>query len=227
MNAPVIDPVWEQEIYGRGRHLNRYPFDCVVSFVHRWRPRDRAVADTRILEVGCGAGNNLWFAAREGFQVAGLDGSASAVAWMRRRFADEGLEVDLRGGCFTELPWAEASFDLVIDRCSLTCVGRAAQQAAVNEIHRVLRPGGLLFSNGYSDRHTSAATGLVQADGRVAGIKGGTLTGVGAIYFSSREDLTTRFANWSIESLEHVATETFTGIDPGVHTEWRVVARKS
>jgi SAM-dependent methyltransferase len=228
MSPSVIDPIWEEEIYSRGRHLNRYPYDSVVSFVHRWRPRDRAPAATRLLEVGCGAGNNLWFAAREGFRVAGIDGSASAVAWVRTRFAEEGLEADLHTGCFTELPWADGLFDLVIDRCSLTCAGRPAQQEAVDEIQRVLRPGGVLFSNGYSDRHTSATSGTPQPDGRVADIRAGTLAGVGALYFSTREDITARFARgWQIESLEHTATETLTGGTPGWHTEWRVVARKS
>jgi len=26
MSRP-FDPIWEEEIYGQGRHLNRYPFD--------------------------------------------------------------------------------------------------------------------------------------------------------------------------------------------------------
>jgi hypothetical protein len=62
----TFDPVWD-EIYGQGRHFNHYPYDAVVSFVFNNRPGDRPRDQVRVLEVACGAGNNLWFAAREGF----------------------------------------------------------------------------------------------------------------------------------------------------------------
>ena len=107
---PVVsafNPIWEKEIYGQGRQLGRYPYDAVVSFVFRYAPRDRERSAVRILEIGCGAGNNLWFAAREGFSVTGIDGSATAIDYARKRFAEEGLSGDLRVGDFTALPFED------------------------------------------------------------------------------------------------------------------------
>ncbi len=227
MNTTTTDPVWETEIYSQGQHLNRYPFDCVVSFLFRWRPRDKARADVRVLEVGCGAGNNLWFAAREGFAVAGIDGSTSAIAHARKRFEAEGLAGDLRGGDFTQLPWADGSVDMAIDRCSLTCVGHDVQRAAVAEVWRVLKPGAVFFHNGYSDRHTSARSGRRLADGRSAEIAAGTLTGVGSICFSSRRDVEGLFGKgWKIFKLEHLMADDLSDGATTCHAEWRVVARK-
>jgi len=94
------DPIWESEIYSQGHHLNRYPFDAVVSFLFRYRPRDKPREQTDVLEIGCGAGNNLWFAAREGFRVAGIDGSESAISFAQKRFESEKLSGDLRVGNF-------------------------------------------------------------------------------------------------------------------------------
>lgn len=227
MKTPSPDPVWESEIYSQGRHLNLYPFDAVVSFLFRWRPRDKPRGETRILEIGCGAGNNLWFASREGFRVAGIDGSESAISFARERFAAENLEGDLRVGNFLNLPWENQSFDIGIDRGALVCVGHEAQQAAVAEMQRVLRPGGLFFFNGYSDEDTSAKSGDRLEDGRISNIRAGVLTGVGALAFNSKEQIDAIFANgWEVLKIEHMRTEDFTANGTVIHSLWRVVAQR-
>jgi len=222
----TIDPAWENDIYGQGRHLNRWPFDMVVSFVYRHYPRSKPRGDVRILEVGCGAGNNLWFAAREGFCVAGVDGSESAIRFARRRFEVEGLSADLRVGDFTDLPFAEESFDLVIDRSALTCVGGPTRRRAVAEVRRVLVPGGKFLFNPYSDRHTSHQSGRIGLDGLTVDIKAGTLAGMGAIGFANREEIDELFGQgWEVLSLDHVESrQEMHGED--IQAEWRVVAVK-
>lgn len=218
---------WEDSIYSQGRHLNLYPFDVVVSFLFCWRPQEKPSDQVRVLEIGCGAGNNLWFAAREGFKVSGIDGSSSAVKFAKNRFAKEGLEGDLREGNFLELPYAENTFDLGIDRCSLVCVGFESQKIAISEMHRVLRPGGIFFFNGYSDQHTSAISGDRLEDGRIANIRAGKLTGVGALAFNSREQVAALFSKkWEILKMEHMVSSDLAENGTGVHAEWRIVARK-
>ena len=162
--ADIAAGIWERK-NGAG-HRQLYPWDMVVSFVFRHAPRDRARADVHILEVGCGTASNLWFAAREGFSVAGIDASAAAIAAARERFNADGLSGDLRVGSFTELPFPDASFDLVIDRGAITCVGLGAGRRAVTEAKRVLRSGGFfLLSNPYAVSHSSAAAGRRDPDG--------------------------------------------------------------
>jgi len=225
---PELDPVWEDKIYGEGSHLNRYPFDAVVSFIYRWRPRDKPVSETAVVEVGSGAGNNLWFAAREGFRVAGIEGSATAVRYARERFKNEKLMGDLREGNFLALPWEDDSFDIAIDRHSLCCVSLKAQKTAISELKRVLRSGGVLFYNGYSDQHTSAKYGHRQSDGRVVNITSGTLAGVGGLTFCTMQDIEKLFAfGWEIMKLEHCIIEDAPNTSAASnHAEWRVIVRK-
>jgi SAM-dependent methyltransferase len=228
ISPPNGDPTWEDEIYRRGRHLNRYPYDSVVSFVYRHAPRDIPRGDVRILEVGCGAGNNLAFAAREGFSVAGIDASPSAIAFARQRFQDEHLTGDLRVGDFSSLSFGDGAFDLAIDRAAITCVGRSAARRAVAEVCRVLRPGGYFLFNPYSAGHSSARFGRRGDDGLVHEISGGTLQGVGHICFYSRDDVEGLFSNgWSLASIEHVRIDQVLDAAAGSHCEWRVVARRS
>jgi SAM-dependent methyltransferase len=222
--ARAFDPVWEAK-YACG-HTQRYPWDAVVSFVFRHAPKDRPRGEVSILEVGCGTGANLWFAAREGFAVAGVDASPSAVAAARARFAAEGLAGDLRVGDFTALPFADASFDLAIDRCALTCAGRSAARFAIAEVRRVLRPGGRFYFNPYSDRHSSAASGHAGADGLTLDIAEGTLVGAGQLCFYGRQQVVDALADWRLVALQHMEYADL--LVPGWlnHAEWRAVAER-
>ena len=146
-----------EDVYRAGKQLNRYPFDQVVSFVYRNRPQ-KPRGKTSILEVGCGAGNNLWFAAREGFLVAGIDSSKTAIEYARGRFEAEGLQGDLRIGDFSELPWGDGGFDLVLDRGALaTCPEKMG--TAIGEIYRVLCGGGKFYFNPYREEHIGHVLG--------------------------------------------------------------------
>lgn len=228
MTSADFDQVWESKIYSQGNHLNLYPFDSVVTFVFRHRPREKNPNDTRIVELGCGSANNLWFAAREGFNVSGIDGSKSAISFAKKRFEDENLSGDLRVGSFLKLPWESDSFDLGIDRGSLVCVNRVNQKVAVNEMHRVLKPGGVFLSCGYSNKHTSASSGIVLEDGRTTDIKCGTSVGLGTLCFNSKEQVYALFEDgWEIISMnEIISTDLISKQYSDVHAEWRVIARK-
>ena len=223
-----FNPFWEDDIYGKGQHLNRYPYDNVVSFVYRNYPRERARSGIRILEVGCGAGNNLWFAAREGFRVAGVDGSETAIEYARRRFAEEGLSGEFHVGDYTQLPFENERFDLAIDRAAITYANRAGAERAVAEIARVLRAGGRFFFNPYSQEHASFASGQLGDDGLSRGMDKGTLTHAVPLRFYRREDLDGLFSNdrWRILTLEHIAIRDEGSPERGVHAEWRLVAEK-
>lgn len=218
-----VDSVWEQGIYGEGKHLNRYPYDSVVSFVFRHAPRDRPRDQQWALDVGCGAGNNAWFLAREGFRVAGVEGSHSAVTFAKKRLASEGLDADLRVGDFVELPFERGQFDVAIDRGSITCCGHADAARAVAEVRRVLRPGGVFFFNPYSSEHTSASAGIAQSDGRRIDIDRGNLTGVGGIAFYDAERVTELTRGWEVLAKDHVRVVSFA--DDTVHAEWRIALR--
>ena len=225
MTAPnQTDPVWEEK-YAQG-HASRYPWDSVVSFVYRYAPKDRPRHQVNILELGCGTAANLWFAAREGFSVAGVDGAPSAIATAQARFKEDGLEADLRIADFSSLPFADQSFDMVIDRAALTCVPQSVAQQSITEAYRVLKPAGYLFFNPYSDRHTSFTGGSPGDDGRIYDIQQGTLQGAGALCFYSRQQVVALLAQYNILSLQHIEAAEMAAPHWSVHAEWRIVAQR-
>jgi len=97
--------------------------------------------DASILDAGCGTGAVLAALGNQRTHI-GIDLSADALAFCRQR----GLE-NLTQGDVTNLPFANHSFDVVI--CSSVLYHRwvANVNLALRELHRVLRPGGLLLVN--------------------------------------------------------------------------------
>jgi ubiquinone/menaquinone biosynthesis C-methylase UbiE len=219
-----FDPIWEEK-YAAG-HVVNYPWDVVVSFVFRNAPRDKPRHDIRILELGCGTGANLWFAAREGFQVAGVDGSSSAIRKAQERFQLDGLNGDLRVADFTHLPFDDNSFNLVIDRGSLVCVGFETGKKAIHEVYRVLGEKGRFFFNPYSDRHSSYSSGEVGSDGLVSDISSGTMVGVGQLCFYGRQQVIAALCNFKLLSLQHMEYAEMLEPEWMVHAEWRAIAEK-
>lgn len=94
----------------------------------------------RLLDVGCGLGNDLSRFARGGARVTGVDISPKAIELSRANFAHRGLsgEFAVMNGEALEFP--EASFDVVYSHTVLHFTPAPTQM--VREIHRVLRPGG-------------------------------------------------------------------------------------
>ena len=220
----TTDPVWES-LYSQG-HRQHYPWDCVVSFVYRHAPRDIPRNQVDVMEIGFGSGSNLWFAAREGFRVSGIDGSETAVNATLTRFAEEGLTGDLRHAEFPHLPFADNSFHLVVDRAATTCVPRQVCRDTILEVRRVLRPSGLYFLNTYSSDHSSASSGQLEENGTRVGITEGTLVDVGGICFYDESQIHEVIGSgWKILNLNHMVSED--QVNAGSrHAEWRVILEK-
>ncbi len=92
----------------------------------------------RLLDVGCGnALFTQWLRARAG-EVVGCDHNAGNCRWGRAQYPD----LALLASAAERLPFADDSFDCVV--CSDTIEHVDDDQRAIDELIRVLRPGGTL-----------------------------------------------------------------------------------
>jgi len=98
------------------------------------------------LEFGCGAAQFGIRVARRGASVVGLDFSANQLAAAPANMASAGVTFPLVRGDAEELPFADASFDLVF--CDHGAVGFTDPTRTVPEVARVLRPGGRFVFSG-------------------------------------------------------------------------------
>jgi SAM-dependent methyltransferase len=95
----------------------------------------------RVLEVGCGAAQCSRWLTSQGARAVGIDISAAQLAWSLDLDSRTGVAVPTALADVGALPFADSSFDLACSAFgALPFVTDAA--AVLNEIVRVLRPGG-------------------------------------------------------------------------------------
>lgn len=117
-----------------GRDLTRF-----ISVARR--VAERAAPGSRVLEVAPGPGYcAIEIAKSGGCEVTGLDISESFVRIARDNAQAAGVRVDFRHGNASQMPFPDASFDLVV--CSAAFKNFSDPIGALDEFYRVLKPGG-------------------------------------------------------------------------------------
>lgn len=106
--------------------------------------------DTRILEVACNMGTTaIELARRYGCSIIGVDLNEAALAKARNNAKAAGVadKVLFERANARDLPFDDASFDVVINEAMLTMQNEEGKHKAVQEYFRVLKPGGYLLTH--------------------------------------------------------------------------------
>ena len=102
----------------------------------------------RVLDVACGAGQLALPAARAGAEVTGVDIASNLIAQAQARAQAEGLPIRFEEGDAENLPYDDASFDLVFSLIGAMFAPQPARVAA--ELVRVCRPGGRIVMGNWT-----------------------------------------------------------------------------
>ncbi|MGH6943593.1 MAG: class I SAM-dependent methyltransferase [Geminicoccaceae bacterium] len=94
----------------------------------------------RVLDVGCGVGNDLARFARAGASVVGIDLAEHSIELARRNFEQRGLAGELHVMDGEQMEFDDDSFDVVYCHTVVHFTPHPAR--LVQELHRVLKPGG-------------------------------------------------------------------------------------
>jgi SAM-dependent methyltransferase len=127
-----------QEQFGQ---IDIYVFDQIL--------RGNIVAGMTVVDAGCGYGRNLVYLLRMGCRVLALDADPDGVAHVRALAAElaPGLPAEnFVVGAMERMPWADGVADVVVCN-SVLHFARDERQflAMVEELWRLVRPGGMLF----------------------------------------------------------------------------------
>ena len=102
-----------------------------------------ATSALKVADIGCGAGTQAINWAAAGHEVCAIDISQPLVKLGQQRAAEAGVLVSFSVGSASELPYPDASFDIVLLPELLEHVPE--WQPCLKEAARVLRPGGMLY----------------------------------------------------------------------------------
>ena len=104
----------------------------------------RAAAPSSLIDIGCGTGAFLQYLSenRLGIKLYGLDLSEGMVKEVNDRM---GTKATVYQGDSEHMPLQDSQFDFVT--CNMSIHHYPQAQLAVNEMHRILKPGGTLCIN--------------------------------------------------------------------------------
>ncbi|MES1211647.1 MAG: class I SAM-dependent methyltransferase, partial [Acidobacteriota bacterium] len=112
--------------------------------------KERLVPGMCLLDAGCGGGRNLVWFLRRGYEVFGVDESPGAVEQVRRLAAALAPHLPLESfqvADVADLPFPDARFDAVLCSAVLHFARDETHfDRMLDELWRVLRPGGLFFA---------------------------------------------------------------------------------
>lgn len=129
----------------------------------------------RLLDIGCGWGGMVRYAARHGVKAIGATLSREQADWAQAKIKEEGLEdlAEVRFQDYRDVP--ESGFDAVSSIGLMEHVGVANYAKYFNHLSDKLRPGGLMLNHciTYPDNHKTMRGGFIDRyifpDGELTG----------------------------------------------------------
>lgn len=113
------------------------------STFNKYRQEVLAKVEGEVLEIGFGTGLNLSFYPDAINEIITVDNNPGVHKLAQKRIDKSSITVDHRILSGENLPMSDNSFDSVVSTWTLCSIEKVEQ--AVNEIHRVLKPGGKFF----------------------------------------------------------------------------------
>lgn len=105
---------------------------------------------SRVLEIACNmATTSIDIAKRFNCHIIGIDMDKSALTKAKQNVIKNNVSqlVDIQQADASKLPFADNSFDVVINEAMLTMYADKAKARLINEYFRILKPGGKLLTH--------------------------------------------------------------------------------
>ncbi|HOO32246.1 MAG TPA: class I SAM-dependent methyltransferase [Thermotogota bacterium] len=117
------------------------PSEDTYYLMHRWKN----AGFRKFIDLGSGMGRHTIFFAENGFDATGFDLSEYGLKHMEKTARERHLEVRAVHGDVVDLPFEDNSFDCALAYHSVYHVDTEGMKKVVDQISRIIRPGGELY----------------------------------------------------------------------------------
>uniref|UniRef100_UPI0040575EE8 class I SAM-dependent methyltransferase n=1 Tax=Acetatifactor sp. TaxID=1872090 RepID=UPI0040575EE8 len=138
---------WNWKNAEKDRWMN--PSEDSVYLARKWASEGAR----SILDLGCGLGRHALFFAEKGFKVTAVDLSEDAVKFTKENMKEKQMDFACQVADMMKLPFADDAFDRVFSYHVISHQDTAGVQKVIDEITRVLKPGGKVFLSICSKKH--------------------------------------------------------------------------
>jgi len=137
------------------RTLNWPPTPLVRMFMGNYIPDHvRDFEGKKVLDVGCGTGNNMAFFGMLGLELFATEVTDELCSITRKKVGELGLSLNIRTGFNRQIPFESDYFDYLVSWNVIHYENNEKDMCnAIAEYARVMKPGGRLFLSTTGPRH--------------------------------------------------------------------------
>lgn len=136
----------------------------------------QVIPGSRALDLGCGGGRHSELLAKRGFTVMSIDVNPQMLATTKERLARAGLNAEVHDGSILDIPYPDATFDIVVTTGVLHQAESAEQyEQAIAELARVMKSGAYVLLNIFTNKDWDDTYTTVTKDGLTVRTKEGLL----------------------------------------------------
>ncbi len=139
-----------EELYSKQQAFLRYPADWIIRFHNMYLKKH--IPEGKVLDYGCGGGNNSVFFIEKGYETWGVDVAESYLELVKMNLESKHLDVRLSKNFSIispetiSLPFKDNFFDIVISNQVFYYLPSEEHIKKVcKEIYRCLKPSGVVF----------------------------------------------------------------------------------
>lgn len=207
---------WEK-IYLNKKHLSIWPWSDLVSNFENF---SKITRNTKVFEIGCGAGANIPYFLKKKLNYFGCDFSPTAIKKLEFKYK---LKKKIFSKSYLDLKFKKDTFNYIIDRASVTHNSSGDIQKILQKAHFELKKNGIFFGIDWYSVSCSDYQKLRKREKFIKFSKG-KFKNIGNVYFSSSSDMKLFFKKFKILKLEekvYICNKT-----SNKFASWIVVAKK-
>ena len=205
------------------KNWGEYPAEDLIRFDKRFLKKN--TKNKELLEIGCGTGGNLWYFAKKGYSITGIDISKVALKKANIKIKKEvkNWKGDLIHADITKYNFNDKKFDVIIDNEFSCCLDFDETIKLYSTLFSILKKNGKIFVRAFSNNTYGYLTG--QKISHNTFIPSVGHTGMGIQRFTSKSDIKKIYSNFDIIYLEKIS-RTINSLKNKIE-EWIIVLEKN